>query len=105
MVIEVCWIHAVPVLGYGQFGELLIPNKQAICLLLADVAVLAHIFYPTMTAEYLRTAQNSVIDDLLSFISVEHRLFYGCLDLELVILGLLGDPFSDLLSSACRLPP
>jgi len=62
------------------------------------MAILAHVFYPTMTTEYLRTAQNSLIDDLLSLISFEHRLFDGCLDLKLVMLGLLGDPFSNLLS-------
>ena len=66
------------------------------------MAILAHVFYPTMTTEYLWTAQNSLVDDLLSLVSFEHGFSDGCLDLKLAMLGVLGDPFSDLLPPTYR---
>jgi hypothetical protein len=69
------------------------------------MAILAHVFYPTMTAKYLRTAQNSLVDDLLSLVCFEHRFFDGCLDLKFAMLGVLGDPFSDLLPPTSRSLP
>ena len=105
MMIKVSWSNAVPVLGERQFRELLIPNEQAICLLLADMAILADVFYPTVAAEHLWTAQNSLIDDLFSHVGFEAWFFDGCLDLNLGLLSMLGDPFSNLLSPTCRHPP